>query len=203
MKLTYKGICNDFSTLDTGVLPENAVKFREPDTAAALNTAMVLVMLSVAGVVTLVVLAAFFIHGELRLELASLTSWPFWAGLGLHVASFVPHELLHAVAFPWKHPVSFYISPKNMVLFVCSTEAVSKRRIIWLSLLPNIILGWIPLIIWVFMPAGFWGTVIFLFAAFNTLSGAGDYMNVFNSLRQMPKGSMHQHSGMNSYWFMP
>jgi len=201
MKLTYKGICNDFSTLDKGVLPENAVKFREPDTAAALNARMFLFMIPTAAVIGLVVLASFLIYGELRFEL--LHPWAFWAALVLHIVSFIPHELLHAVTFPKNHPVSFYISPKNLVLFVCSVEPVSKRRFIWLSLCPNIILGWLPLVAWFFAPPGVVSTILLFVGAFNTLSGAGDYMNVFNTLRQMPKSSFHQHSGMNSYWYLP
>jgi predicted small secreted protein len=202
MKLTFRGICNDFTTLPVGVLPENAVKFKEPDTAAKLNATMFLFMIPTALVIGLVVIGSVLLHGELRFAFTS--PWDFWVGIGLHFLSIAPHELLHAVCFGKNHPVDMYVSPKNWVAFVCSTAPISKRRFILLSLFPNIFLGWIPLLVWAIFPiGGFFGLVLFTAAMCNTLSGAGDYMNVFNAARQMPKGSMHQHSGMNSFWYMP
>lgn len=200
MNLTYKGICNDFAALPKGELPDNAVKFNEPDTANALTAAMVLVMIPVGAVIALFFGLSFLLHGGGRLD---FSSFGFFGALAFHLASFLPHEFLHAACFG-KAPTDFYISPKNMVLFVVSTSPISKRRFIWLSLCPNIFLGWIPLLVWVFVPVGgVAGTIIFAAAAMNVLSGAGDYMNVFNAARQMPTGSFHQHSGMNSFWFLP
>ncbi|MCL1787401.1 MAG: DUF3267 domain-containing protein [Defluviitaleaceae bacterium] len=83
-------------------------------------------------------------------------------------------------------------------------QPISKARFIWLSLFPNIVLGWLPLAVWAFMPFHpVLSNGLFVFGMLATVCGAGDYYNAYNAARQMPKGSMQQLSGMNSYWFMP
>ena len=48
------------------------------------------------------------------------------------------------------------------------------------------------------------GSDILLWFSFCCISfGGGDYMNVWNALRQMPRGSIQQISGFHSYWYMP
>ena len=41
------------------------------------------------------------------------------------------------------------------------------------------------------------------FGAIAIGSGAGDYINIYNALRQVPKGGLCYMSGMHSYWYMP
>ena len=72
-----------------------------------------------------------------------------------------------------------------------------------MSLFPSMIFGLIPLIIWVFIPESYAiSEVVLSFATFSLFSGAGDYINVINAIRQMPKGKVTQLSGFNSYWYM-
>lgn len=88
--------------------------------------------------------------------------------------------------------------------FVTSTHPTTKIRFIMISLCPNLILGVLPLVVWLFLPPNlFISNVIFSFGSINLLTGCGDLMNVFNALTQMPKGSYQQISGFNSYWFFP
>jgi hypothetical protein len=89
-------------------------------------------------------------------------------------------------------------------MFVTSAQPVTKARFIFLSLFPNLVFGWLPLAVWTFLPYnGAYSNHLFTFAFFSILFGVGDYMNAFNAARQMPKGSMQQISGFNSYWYMP
>lgn len=63
---------------------------------------------------------------------------------------------------------------------------MSKFRFILMSLLPNIILGFIPYIIGIVNPC------LVFFAVLGTIAiamGAGDYYNVYNAMIQMPKGA--------------
>lgn len=90
-----------------------------------------------------------------------------------------------------------------MMAFVISTKPISKRRFIFLSLLPNIVFGWIPLLIWAFMPYDAAVSNILLpFSIICITFGVGDYLNVWNAMRQMPKNSMQVLSGFNSYWYI-
>ena len=86
------------------------------------------------------------------------------------------------------------------MLFVSGPEDMSKFRFIFMSLLPNIVLGFIPYLIYVFNPS--W-TVLGAFATINVASGSGDYLNVFNAITQMPKGSRTYLHHFNSYWYFP
>ena len=69
-----------------------------------------------------------------------------------------------------------------------------------MSLLPNIVLGFIPYLIFVINPN--W-SLLGIVGALNITSGAGDYMNVFNAITQMPKGSRTYLYKFNSYWYIP
>lgn len=86
------------------------------------------------------------------------------------------------------------------MLFVTGPEAMSKGRYIFMSLLPNLIFGFIPYIIAMIFPSlGFIG----VFGAISISGGAGDYYNIFNAITQMPKGSKTYLHQFNSYWYMP
>ena len=197
MKLVYKGKFESEEQLPKGVLPDNAVKFREPESANKLNLLMFVFMIPTVVLIGMFMLLSGFIHGDVIVPYGYKISF---TGLLLSLLTFFPHELLHAVCFGKDSVVQLYIAPKKLMLFVISNDPVSKVRFILLSLLPNLIFGWIPLIIWVVFPNT---GPLFYFSVICILMGCGDYINVFNGVRQMPKGSMHQHSGFNSYWFMP
>ncbi len=42
-----------------------------------------------------------------------------------------------------------------------------------------------------------------VFGALAISMGAGDYMNVFNAIRQVPKDARIYSSGIHSYWYYP
>jgi len=197
MKLVYKGKFESEEKLPKGVLPDNAVKFREPESANKLNLLMLVFMIPAVVLIVIIMLISGFIHGEIIVAYGYRT---LFIGLLLSLLTFFPHELLHAVCFERDSVVQLYIAPKKLMIFVVSNDPVSKVRFIILSLLPNLIFGWIPLIIWAVFPHS---GPLFCFSVICIMMGCGDYINVFNGVRQMPKGSMHQHSGFNSYWFMP
>lgn len=86
------------------------------------------------------------------------------------------------------------------MLFVVGPETMSKSRFIIMSLLPNIVFGFIPYIIFLINPDySFLGTLGFLAIGM----GAGDYYNVYNAMTQMPKGARTYLYQFNSYWYVP
>ena len=198
MKIVWKGIYEDKSQLPIGNLPEDAVKFKEPDSMLKLNLVASLFVLPVFILIGL----AIFIKSILTGSVVEFSIFNIW-GIILAFLMILPHEFLHAIVFPKGEKVELWLSPKALAAFVVSTAPVSKARFIFLSLLPNIVFGFIPLLVWAFLPQDLAVTeVVFSFATFSLLLGIGDYLNVFNATFQMPKGSMQQLSGMNSYWFM-
>ena len=68
--------------------------------------------------------------------------------------------------------------------------------------MPSIIFGVLPLVIWFFMPGNKISDFLLSFGSFSLLMGAGDYLNVFNAITQMPGDAVTQLSGLHSYWYI-
>lgn len=193
MKLHYKGKFN----LDVNSLPHephkpNAVPFKEfQDTKK-----FAIVINIIAAIVMVIVLIPVFLKfGFTTMPIPLIVS---------SLLSFVilfPHELLHAICF--KKDVYLYTNLKQGSLFVVGTETMSKGRFIFMSLLPNIVFGFIPYIVGLLAPANMIWCIAGTFGALCIGSGAGDYYNVFNALTQMPKGSRTYLHKFNSFWYMP
>jgi hypothetical protein len=200
VKLTYKGKYTNEDQLPKGILPSNAVKFREPGTPLKVNLVAILFMLPALLLIYLFVLASSLLHSGYSIPGSSY----LLPGMALAVLAIYPHELLHAVCFGKNAEVELYIIPRLFMAFVYSTQPVSKARFIVISLFPSLVLGWLPLAIWtVLPPEAIYSNILYWFSYFSILFGAGDYLNVYNAIRQMPKGSIHQLSGFHSYWYMP
>ena len=200
MKVVFAGKYENEDQLPVGELPENAVRFREPE---SMNSVVAVGMLKsmpfwlvAAGMIALSV----FIHkGFFELKYSQ-----FLIGVLLSLACSIPHELLHGICFGKEAEVEIYYSLKLGMLFVVSTYPISKWRFIWMSLCPNLIFGWIPLILYTFIPIiPVISPILFWQGILSITMGCVDYMNVIHAFRQMPKGSMQQLSGLHSYWFMP
>lgn len=119
-------------------------------------------------------------------------------GAMLPLLTMFPHELIHALCF--KEDVYLYTNFKQGLLFVVGCETMSKHRFIFMSLLPNIVFGFLPYMI------SFLGIQYLTLAVLGVIAigmGAGDYYNVFNALIQMPKGARTYLYQMNSYWYIP
>lgn len=185
MKIKYQGKFNgDTDSLILREHKKNAVKFKEFDNPKKLGLVM--------NIVGLIMAVPLFIILFLRGGKISLI------GLLLSFVSLLPHEFLHAICF--KEKAYIYTNLKNGMLFVVGPETMSKGRFIFMSLLPNIIFAFIPFTVFLFFPKL---TVLGTFGAISLISGVGDYYNVFNALRQMPKGARTYLYGFNSYWYMP
>nr|WP_295677970.1 DUF3267 domain-containing protein [uncultured Lachnoclostridium sp.] len=109
-----------------------------------------------------------------------------------------PHELLHALCF--KEDVYLYTNLKHGMLFVVGPETMSKGRFIFMSLLPNLVFGFIPYIIALIIPSQ---STLGVFGALSIAMGAGDYINIFNTITQVPKGARTYLYQFNSFWYMP
>ncbi len=77
---------------------------------------------------------------------------------------------------------------------------MSKARFVFMSLLPNIVFGFLPFIAAMINPS-----LIFLgvCGALSISMGAGDFYNVFNAITQIPKGARTYLYKFNSFWYMP
>lgn len=192
MKLHYKGKYDlNPDSLPHGEHKEGAVKFKEAEDSKKLS-----IIANVASVFIMLLLAvpAFFRAKDYILE----GSVQLFIGCLCSMLVLFPHELLHAVCF--KKDVYLYTNWSQGMLFVVGPEDMSKARFIFMSLLPNIVFGFLPYILGMIFPK-----CLFLLSlgVLSAGMGAGDYYNVFNALTQMPKGARTYLYKFNSYWYMP
>ena len=121
-----------------------------------------------------------------------------YAGIFLYLLTIVPHEFLHAICF--KDDVYMFHDLKHGMLFMAGPERMSKGHFIFKCLLPSIVLGFIPFIIFWINPKL---TVLATLGTLGIASAAGDFYNVRNALRQVPKGArIYQHK-YDTFWYMP
>jgi hypothetical protein len=164
------------------------VKFKEPEDSKKLSK----IATTISTLLLVVFCIPLFLNGYQKafpaLGLASIFT----------LLVLFPHEIIHAICF--KEDVYLFTNLKQGLLFVVGPEDMSKARFIFMSLLPNIILGIIPYLVFLVNPNL---AVLGAFGAFNIASGAGDYLNVFNAITQMPRGSRTYLHHFNSYWYMP
>ena len=192
MRLHYKGKYDlNPESLPHGQHMPGAVPFKEAKDSKQLS-----LIANAASVVIMVLLAvpAYFRCREF------LWASPLQMMFGAIASMLIlfPHEILHALCF--KEDVYLYTNWKQGLLFVVGPETMSKGRFIFMSLLPNLVLGIIPYLIGIIFPNQVFAVVLGILA---TGMGAGDYYNVLNALTQMPKGSRTYLYQFSSYWYIP
>lgn len=191
MKLIYKGKYQRESDLPVRAHPKGSVPFRE-----AQDMNKLALLLNGMSVPLFVLTFGIFIWRALP----HLSDGVFLMNFGIWTSLLMlfPHELLHALCF--RGDVELWINLRMGMFFVVGTEDMSKVRFVFLSLLPNLVFGWVPYLLFLLFPQ--W---VFLGAlgAMSIPMGIGDYYNVYNCLMQVPKGAAVYMSGMHSYWYIP
>lgn len=188
MKLNYKGKFNgDYDKLPSDELEKHpdAVPFKEET-----NVDIFMGIMTVVSILLMFGLFAIFhfLAGIQNINLFVVCIWSFFI--------VIPHELLHAVCYTGE----VYMYRASAGAFVACSEPLSKVRYIFMCMLPNIILGFIPYIIFLLYPSS---TILGNLGAIGIAIGVGDYYNVFNTLTQVPRGGMCFMHKQCTYWYMP
>ncbi|WBW96027.1 DUF3267 domain-containing protein [Oceanirhabdus sp. W0125-5] len=192
MKLKWKGRLTESNTFPTTEVPSNSVQFLEPKSKLESYIAIVPILFFAIG--------CFYVKsnflGELKLNLHG-----FIIGLLLTIPFLIIHELLHAVLFPPKSTVEIFYSTYGLSVVTC--EPIPKLRYIFSLLLPALLLGVIPLLIWIFIPTNnaTLNSLWFILCIGNLGSTTADLSNLFHALKEMPKGSVLQISGLKCYYY--
>ena len=192
MKLHYKGKYDLHpESLPHGEHMPGAVKFKEAEDSKELAV--------IANVLCLVIMVVLAVPAFIRCgEYIRADYWQISVGCLATLLVLFPHELLDAVCF--RKDVYLYTNWAQGMLFVVGPETMSKGRFIFMSLLPNIVFGFIPFILGMIYPKCLFLLILGICA---TGMGAGDYYNVYNAVTQMPKGARTYMYQFNSYWYMP
>lgn len=120
-------------------------------------------------------------------------------GFMIGIILFPVHEMLHAVCFPPGSEIFLFYT--KLGLGTTCTSPVSRNRFIVVNILPSIILGIIPLLMYLIIPKEYASAATILFAvAFLHIGGSyADYINIVHLLR-LPAKSIIQISGEKIYW---
>lgn len=195
MKLIFKGRYNgSIDDFTDRINVKNAVKYEEAENTEEL-TKLLKKPQNILGFLLLfitVFISTKYISNALILLLS------FFGSYILSLLFLIPHELLHAICFKGK--VYLYYNTKPLMMFVVGEDYMSKFHFIFLSLLPNIVLGFIPFIVFLIKPILCWVGFI---SVFNIVAGIGDYYNVYNTIMQVPKGAKIFMKGESTYFYMP
>lgn len=168
----------------------NAVPFKEADDMKKFS-----LIANLGSIGVMLLLAIPF----LILGMRYIPSNAIWLMIGgvLGGLSLFPHELLHAICY--KKDVYLYQDLEHGLMFVVGTEDMSKWHFIFMCLCPNIVLGLIPYIVFLICPK-LVGLGLFGIICIGT--GFGDWINVYNAMKQMPKNAKTYLCGMHSYWYV-
>lgn len=192
MKLIYKGKYNgEVEEFESSKNIVNAIKYKEADTVEEMAKIITLP----ANIIQLVLLLIVFLivgfdNFDNTLLLLILS---FFVSL----LTMIPHELLHGISY--KNKVYLYTNLKQLMLFVVGEDHMSKWKFIFMCMLPNIVFGFIPFILFLINTK-----LVFLgmLGAMCISYGMGDYYNVWNTIMQVPSNGMVFSKGHNSYWYV-
>ncbi len=110
------------------------------------------------------------------------------------------HELLHGVCFPKGSTVYLFYTAYG--LGTTCLSPVPKSRFVFLNVFPSLILGVLPLIVFLFVPKelSVLSSILFGISFVNIGASYADYMNVIHLLK-VPRDAMIQISGEKIYWY--
>lgn len=193
MGIKYKGVINSLDKVEVEV-PKDAVKYIDVELLEKEGKST-----SIYNIVSLMVPAIIF-----SIKYLEIKETPFvfnLVGIVVGCVLLLPHELLHGLCFPRKNNVFIYqtINPPSM--FIVSDVLLSKKRFIFMSLLPSVVFGLLPLIAWLFVsPYTFFAKTLFSIGFISIITGGKDYMNVIKTVRHVPMSAKIQMSGLKVYY---
>ena len=192
MKLHYKGKYDlNPESLPHGEHMPGAVKFKEAEDTKK--------MAWIGNLIGIGLLILFGVPAFLRCKTYILDNiGMIWLGSILSMLTLFPHELLHAICF--REDVYLYTNLAQGMLFVIGPETMTRRHFVFMSLLPNLVFGFLPYLVGMFLPQY---PILLCFGLMSITCGAGDYYNVFNAMTQMPKGARTYLYQFHSYWYLP
>ncbi len=186
---------NEIEKYQKGELDSNAIKMKMPET---MNKMMVKAFPFVIPALIIMFLAM-YLKGHINNQIVVYKPYMF---IGLIIGFFLSiiHELLHAIVYP--KGVNTYIGIAKPVTFVAlASYPLNKERFIVMCLLPYI-LGIVPLILFLFSPANYLAlnSIIYGIAFVGMVSPYPDAYNVYQVIRQVPKGKKVQFYGDDTYY---
>lgn len=192
MILNWKGKLSENNTFPKNEVPKNAVRFLNP--RSPIET-----YFGVIPILILVIACVLFKRNFI--EEYTLNIKGFIIGGLLTIPFLIVHEFLHAICFPKEGIAEVFWSPAGISIIPCSP--ISKRRYAITLIVPSIIIGLIPLLIWTFISFNniTLSSIIFILSIGNLGGTSMDLYNLYQVIKVMPKNSHMITSETNCYYF--
>lgn len=192
MKLVWKGKMTPENAFVFSNLPESAKPLQNPNSAWSMYLLIVPVLLIAYAAIQIRIS---YVEGIMFSQTA------LFVGVGLSVIFSIVHEFIHAIFCPKGATIFVYFTSAGISLVPACK--LSKGRYILVALMPTIVLGIIPLIIWMCFPgmSVTVGSISFAFSIGSLSMCIGDIHNVILAVIKMPKDSVLVTSEMNCYIF--
>lgn len=203
--IVYKGkYRNEKQLIGNDKLPEKAIPFKEGNTLNDVYQSGFLLELPIiipVILITLIRIQTIKGHIDLNLKTVCILLIALIVYYGLKLI----HEYIHALLYPVKSEKTIWKYTSGGAYFIYCNAQVSKLRFIVISSAPMIILGLIPFIIWLFTANQIELTIslVYVFMTwFMILFAMGDLVNVYHTLKQVPKNAKVFNYGLHSYWII-
>lgn len=192
MILKWKGKLSENNTFPKNEVPKNAVRFLNPKFQ----------MEPYLGAIPIIILIiACVLFKRNFIEEYTLNIKGYIIGFLLTIPFLIVHEFLHVICLPKEVIAEVFWSPAGISLIPCSP--ISKGRYAIMLIVPLIVIGLIPLLIWTFIPFNniTLSSIIFLLSAGNLGGTSIDLYNLYQVIKVMPKNSHMITSETNCYYF--
>lgn len=192
MKIVWKGFMNEHNLFTFSDLPEDAKKLTSEKNAWAMYLLIIPVLIIAYIGIRLRLL---YVAGPM------FAKWALLVGVILSLPFLVVHEFIHAVCCSKTPEIFLYVTPAGICLI--PTSPLSKRRYIVMSMMPTVVLGICPFLIWLFAPGlnVQTGSILFGFALGSLSMCIGDIYNAIHAIIKMSSKSVLVTSGKDCYYF--
>ncbi|MBR5581597.1 MAG: DUF3267 domain-containing protein [Treponema sp.] len=199
MKIVFK---SKLSQLPSANIPQGWCKLQELSSVRVLTTGYLLFPL------VLLTFLAFFLKGILHditvSELYAQTAVPIVSlptAILLLVAFCFIHEYIHVCLYPRQSTV--YIVPilSRLSISVICQKTMTRNRFLLVCIMPIVVLGVLPLILWLFIPPilVFLNSFFFYFYLVGLFGGVGDLLAVWYIMK-IPATALVQNEGFDTYY---
>lgn len=192
MKIVWKGSMNEQNLFVYPGLPENARKLVSDRSAWA------------SYLLIIPVLIFTYIGIKLRLPYAAgpmFAKWALIVGTVLSLPFLAVHEFIHAACCPKASEIFLYLTSAGICLI--PTCPLSKRRYLMMAIMPAVILGICPFLIWLLAPGldAQTALILFVFSVGSLSMCVGDVYNVILAAAKMTPESVFIPSGKGCLYF--
>lgn len=194
MKIENKGVINTYREAERPV-SENAVKYIDPEAMEheGKGTAFYCIMAMIFPIIIFSVKYAMI--GEIPLMFSI-------AGIAIGCVLSLPREILRGLCFPKGSTTELYQMIKPPRMFVTCNIPMSKGRFVFVNMVPGIMLGIVPLMVWLFIsPYTYLARTLFSIGFISIIAGGRDYMNILKTIVRVPPFSGILMSGAKIYYF--